>query len=112
MNIEINNDESFRKEMMSVINNLSERMSFIEDVILSENEDPVDDLNDEESEDCEDCCEERIRGYNLNEHLVSDLITSMKRLREYDLQKHNEYYDYLEEDDDIISDLNSAYYYE
>ena len=109
MNIEINNDESFRKEMMSVINNLSERMSFIEDVILSESEDPVDDSNDEESEDC---CEERIRGYNLNEHLVSDLITSMKRLREYDLQKHNEYYDYLEEDDDIISDLNSAYYYE
>lgn len=121
MNIEINNDESFRKEMMSVINNLSERMSFIEDVILSENEDPVDDLNDEENEDhvedlndeeSEDCCEERIKGYNLNEHLVSDLITSMRRLREYDLQKHNEYYDYLEEDDDIISDLNSAYYYE
>ena len=107
MNIKINNDESFRKEMMSVINNLSERMSFIEDVILSENEDQVDDLNDEESENC---CEDK-RGYNLNEHLLSDLITSMNRLREYDLQKYKKYYAYLEEDDDIISDLNSTYYY-
>ena len=107
MNIEINNDESFRKEMMSVINNLSERMSFIEDVILSENEDPIDDLNDEENEDC---CEEHIKGYNLNEHLVSDLITSMNRLREYDLQKYQKYYIYLKEDEDIISDLNRTYY--
>ena len=107
MNIKINNDEYFRKEMMSVINNLSERMSFIEDVILSENEDQVDDLNDKESENC---CEDK-RGYNLNEHLLSDLITSMNRLREYDLQKYKKYYAYLEEDDDIISDLNSTYYY-
>lgn len=107
MNIKINNDESFKKEMMSVINNLSERMSFIEDVILSENEDQVDDLNDEESENCYEEC---IKGYDLDEHLLSDLITSMERLREYDLQKYREYYDYLEKDDAIISDLNSAYY--
>lgn len=106
MNIKINNDESFRKEMMSVINNLSERMSFIEDVILSENEDQVDDLNDEESENCcEDC-----KDYSLNEHLLSDIITSMNRLREYDLQKYQKYYIYLKEDEDIISDLNRTYY--
>lgn len=108
MNIKINNEESFKEEIISAINNLSERMSIIEDTILSENEDQVDDL--ENNEDC--CCEACKKGCNLSEHLVSDLITSMQRLREYDLQKYREYYDYLEEDDDIISDLNSAYYEE
>lgn len=114
MNIRIDSEDSFKKEMTSVINNLSERMSFIEDVILSKDEDQIDDLDNENNEDCccEDCCCEDKRDYSLDEHLLSDLITSMKRLREYDLQKYKEYYEYLEDDDDIISDLNSTYYAE
>ena len=106
MNIKINNDESFKEEMMSVINNLSERMSFIEDVILSESEDPVDGSSDEERENR---CEDK-KSYSLNEHLMSDLIDSMNRLREYDLQKYQKYYIYLKEDEDIISDLTRTYY--
>ena len=109
MNIRIDSEDSFKKEMTSTVNDLSERMSFIEDAILSNDEDQVNDLDNENNEDC--CCEDK-RGYSLNEHLLSDLITSMKRLREYDLQKYKEYYEYLEDDDDIISDLNSAYYAE
>lgn len=106
MNIKINNDEPFKEEKISVINNFSEKVSVTEDTVLSENENQVDSSNDEEMENR---CENK-RGYNLNEHLLSDLITSMNRLREYDLQKYKKYYAYLEEDDDIISDLNSAYY--
>ena len=106
MNIKINNDEPFKEERVSGINSFSEKVSVTEDTILSENKSQVDNSNDKEKENC---CEDK-RGYNLNEHLLSDLITSMNRLREYDLQKYKKYYAYLEEDDDIISDLNSAYY--
>ena len=109
MNIKINNEESFKEEIISIINNLSERISVIEDTMLSESEDRVDDLENKNNENCCDVCK---KGCNLSEHLVSDLIVSMQRLREYDLQKYREYYDYLEDDDDIISDLNSAYYEE
>ena len=50
MNIKINSEESFKKEIISAINNLSERMDFIEDVILAENED-LDENQENNSED-------------------------------------------------------------
>ena len=106
MNIKINNDESFKEERISVINSFSEKVSVTEDTVLSENENQVDDSSDEERENR---CEDK-KSYSLNEHLISDLIDSMNRLREYDLQKYQKYYIYLKEDEDIISDLTRTYY--
>lgn len=104
MNIKINNEESIKKELMSMINDLYERMSFIEDAILTKNDDLDEDReNDSEDDvnDC-DCCK-------LDNELNKRLITSMKRLREYDAQKYREYYNYLEEDDDILYELDVRY---
>ena len=106
MNIKINNDESFKEERISVINSFSEKVSVTEDTVLSENENQVDDSSDEGRENH---CEDK-KSYSLNEHLMSDLIDSMNRLREYDLQKYQKYYIYLKEDEDIISDLTCTYY--
>lgn len=97
MNIKINKDELFNEDIISILDSLNKRISNIENKVFS----------DENTEDdSESCCEDCYRGRNLSEDLVPELITSMKRLREYDAQKYREYYNYLEEDDDILYELD------
>lgn len=104
MNIKINSEESFKKEMISAINNLSERMDFIEDVILAENDDLDENQENNSEDDINDCdyCK-------LDNEFTKNLIVSMNRLKEYDKQRLEEYYKYLEDDDYILYELESLY---
>ena len=98
MNIKINNEDAFKEEVMSMLNNLSDRLSFIEDVILAEDteEDQIDDS-------------EREMYCRLDNDFTKDLILSMNRLKEYDRQKMEEYCRYLDDDEELLYELESMY---